>query len=299
MEYVEGQNLKELINENAPYENGFIISVATQIAEALAHAHENGVVHRDIKPQNILVTPEGVVKVADFGIARSQVSSDTIKLSDSTMGTIHYVSPEHLRSVGVVDGRSDLYSLGILMYEMATREVPFDGISEAAISNMHLNEPLPDIYDKAPAIYPIIAGMITKLTEKNPVNRYQTAWELVDDLDMALTRLGAALGEVPMPAYIPDGFTFERATYQANVLALNIRYKNDDQEFRMYIGHYPEEWGIPQWSAAYETVEINGFAGKFGGTMLWLQVGDIAYTFDGFKSGLGKNELIKIAESLE
>ena len=120
-----------------------------------------------------------------------------------------------------------------------------------------------------------------------------------DDLDEALARLGTTLDTIKMPAYLPDGFTFEQATYHANVTALNISYKYGEQELGVHISYYPEEWGIPVWSGTFELVEVNGFNGKTGGGSLWLQVGDVSYMFDGYNSDLDYDQLIAIAESLQ
>ena len=120
-----------------------------------------------------------------------------------------------------------------------------------------------------------------------------------DDLDEAIARLEATLGTTKMPANIPDGFTFEQATYHANVTALNISYKYGEQELDVRISYYPEEWGIPVWSGTFELVEVNGFSGKTGGGSLWVQVGDVSYMFDGYNSDLDYDQLIAIAESLQ
>jgi len=120
-----------------------------------------------------------------------------------------------------------------------------------------------------------------------------------DDLDAALARLSASLGsDVIMPATLPQGFTFDNATYHANVTALQINYTFGGQELRIRISHYPEEWGIPQWSATFEEVEVNGFSGKTGGGALWLQVGDVSYFFDGYNANLSYEQLVEIAVSL-
>jgi len=119
-----------------------------------------------------------------------------------------------------------------------------------------------------------------------------------DDLDTALARLATSLGNVKMPAYLPEGFTFEQATYHANVTALQINYSFGGQQLSVRIGHYPEEWGIPQWSSTFEEIEINGWSGKTGGGALWLQVGDISYFFDGYNAGMSYEQLAEIAASL-
>ncbi|MDR2904168.1 MAG: protein kinase, partial [Clostridiales bacterium] len=148
MEYIEGLTLKELITKKAPFSNDEILGVAIQINDALAHAHANGIVHRDIKPQNILVTNKGTIKVTDFGIALT-VNSNTISVGNNTLGSVHYISPEQARG-GFIDAKSDLYSLGIVMYEMATGELPFDGESSVAVALMQINEPMPDLTEINP-----------------------------------------------------------------------------------------------------------------------------------------------------
>ncbi len=186
MEYIDGLTLKELINKRAPFGNDEILGVAIQITDALMHAHSNGIVHRDIKPQNILVTKSGVIKVTDFGIART-VDSNTVSVGDSTMGSVHYFSPEQARG-GFIDAKSDLYSLGIVMYEMATGELPFDGESAVAIALKQVNEPLPNIRKINPNISENVENVIIKLTDKKSFNRFTNDQELSDTLKAAIIK---------------------------------------------------------------------------------------------------------------
>ena len=184
MEYIHGKTLKELISEKAPFTNDAMLGVASQIAAALIHAHEAGIIHRDVKPQNVLCMPNGIVKVADFGIARSQESRST---SDefSTMGSVHYISPE-VACNDPVDPRSDLYSLGIVMYEMMTGELPFDSEDGEEIAMMHVESPFPNVRKKNPEILPIVREIINKLTNKQPFRRYQSANSLYADIQRAI-----------------------------------------------------------------------------------------------------------------
>ncbi len=185
MEYIDGFTLKELIKRRAPFDNDEVLGVSIQIAYALATAHSNKVIHRDIKPQNILVTAAGIVKVTDFGIARA-VSASTVTATGSAMGSVHYFSPEQARG-GYVDYKSDIYSLGIVMYEMATGRLPFDNETTVSIALMHINEPMPDMLKINPNISEPLYKIITKATEKLQINRYATIEEMCIDLKRALT----------------------------------------------------------------------------------------------------------------
>lgn len=187
MEYIDGLTLKDLIKRKAPFAGEEILGVAIQIAAALQHAHKNEIVHRDVKPQNILITRDFTVKVTDFGIAQS--SSDSTKVTnESNMGSVHYFSPEQARG-GYVDFKSDIYSLGIVMYEMATGELPFDSDAPVSIALMHINEPIPDIKAKNPNISEAVIKIILKATEKLSLKRYQDITEMLDIMKRTLTKL--------------------------------------------------------------------------------------------------------------
>jgi serine/threonine-protein kinase len=183
MEYVNGKTLKELIKEKAPMAAYDVINIARQICIALEHAHSNNIIHRDIKPQNILVTHDGIVKVADFGIARVSNSS-TLTNTGSVLGTAYYISPEQARG-GYVDEKTDIYSLGIVMYEMATGKVPFDGESPVTVALKHLQEEPMKPSELNENIPPALEGIILKCLAKNPASRYESATELIKDLDRA------------------------------------------------------------------------------------------------------------------
>jgi len=184
LEYVDGYSLKELIAKKAPFDDDIIIAVTLQIAEGLAEAHYNGIVHRDIKPQNILVTRTNIVKVADFGIAR--VARSSTLTAGGSMGSVHYSSPEQARN-GYLDHTTDIYSLGVCMYEMATGTLPFDGEREVSIAMCHLNNEFPDILERNPNVSESIIQIIKKATEKPTALRYQTADDLINDLLRAQT----------------------------------------------------------------------------------------------------------------
>lgn len=184
MEYINGCTLKEIINKEAPFDNKKALNYALKIASALQHAHRNHIVHRDIKPQNILVTVDGELKVTDFGIAHA-ANSSTVTMTSTAIGSVHYFSPEQARG-GYVDEKSDLYSLGIVMYEMVTGKLPFEGDSSVSIALKHLNEDLPSIYHFNPNISKSLEGIILKATQKRADQRYLDVDSMIADMKKAL-----------------------------------------------------------------------------------------------------------------
>ncbi len=189
MEYVDGMTLKDLIAKSAPFNDISVLSVTVQIAAALSHAHKNGIIHQDIKPQNIMVTRGGDVKVMDFGIALTVGTSG----GGAAYGSVHYVSPEQARGAEV-DFRTDLYSLGIVMYEMATGALPYSGTNPIAVARKHIMEPLPDITALNPNIATTTLEIIAKLTQKDPNNRFPSAEALAVEIKRALARLTGKSG---------------------------------------------------------------------------------------------------------
>ena len=182
MEYVEGITLKTYIEKKGQLSFKESASIAIQVARGIEDAHNKNIIHRDIKPQNIIISTDGKVKVTDFGIAKA-TSSNTI--SSDVMGSVHYASPEQARN-GFVDGRSDIYSLGIVMFEMVTGRVPFDGDTTVAVALQHLQEEIarPSIY--APDLPISFEKIILKCTQKTPDRRYQTIEELLTDIRRSL-----------------------------------------------------------------------------------------------------------------
>ena len=183
MELVEGITLKKYIEKRGRIPFKEAVSIAIQVANGLDAAHKHNIVHRDIKPQNIIISKEGKVKVTDFGIAKV-ASSSTIN-SSSTMGSVHYISPEQARG-GYSDARSDLYSLGITIFEMLTGTVPFDGDSTVAVAVQHIQDEIPAPSTVTDDIPLSIDRIVLKLTQKKPDRRYQTAAELISDLKKSL-----------------------------------------------------------------------------------------------------------------
>ena len=180
MEYIEGKTLKQLIREKGRMNPHHAAEIAQQICKALVHAHKNHIVHRDIKPHNILVTKDGTAKVTDFGIARA-VTSSTVTNTGSVIGSVHYFSPEQARG-GYIDEKSDLYSLGIVLYEMVTGKVPFEGESPISIALKHIQEtvtPPAELIDGIPAG---LEQIIMKAIQKDPGSRYETAEQMLEDI---------------------------------------------------------------------------------------------------------------------
>ncbi|GKU78507.1 Stk1 family PASTA domain-containing Ser/Thr kinase [Paenibacillus sp. L3-i20] len=184
MEYVEGNNLNELIQERAPLQAEEAVRFAMQICDALGHAHQNHIIHRDIKPHNILIGNNGRVKVTDFGIARA-VTSSTITHTGSVLGSVHYFSPEHAKGINAGE-KSDLYSLGIVLYQMLTGKLPFLGESPISVALKHLQETIEAPRSINPHIPQSVENIILKATRKNQSERYSSAQEMLLDLESCL-----------------------------------------------------------------------------------------------------------------
>lgn len=196
MEYVEGHTLKEYIDANGMLSWQETVEYAIQICSALDKAHKNGIVHRDIKPQNIILTNDGVLKVTDFGIARAS-SNETKNMGESTMGSVHYFSPEQARG-GYTDAKSDIYSLGIVMYELITGILPFNGESPIAIAIKHMQEKPVSPKEFNISIPLAVESIILKAMSKEQGLRYQSAEEMLADLNKVMQKPSEQISSTPV-----------------------------------------------------------------------------------------------------
>ena len=190
MELIDGITLKQYLREHGPIDAPQAVDFSLQIARALSHAHGKGIVHRDIKPQNILVVEDGVIKVADFGIANLQ--SEVPDVENEAIGSVHYISPEQARGLPV-DGRSDIYSLGIVMYEMLSGKLPFDGDDDRTVALKHLSAVPTPLREIAPSVPEALEKIVMKAMNASLDERYQTADALVADLEALQKTINGSL----------------------------------------------------------------------------------------------------------
>ncbi len=198
LEYVSGNTLKEIIRQKGILGTNTAIQVTIRILSALQHAHDNGIIHRDIKPQNVLVHSDGHVKVADFGIAR-MTGALTISKGDTVVGSVHYSSPEQATGT-VVDATSDIYSTGVVLYEMLTGRVPFVGDTPVAVAMQHIKAAPPPISEFNPDVPAGLVAVVMKAMEKSPAKRFQNAREMADALTRVRDGKEAALPAPAQPA---------------------------------------------------------------------------------------------------
>ena len=184
MEYVEGKHLKNLLKKRGKLTVPEVVDIVLQITNGLSVAHDSYIIHRDIKPQNILILDNGLIKITDFGIAVA-MNATQLTQTNSVMGSVHYLPPEQASGKGATL-QSDIYSIGILMYELLTGKLPFKGDNAVEIALKHLKEPMPSIRDEIPDIPQSVENIILKATAKNPKNRYADAREMHEDLKTCL-----------------------------------------------------------------------------------------------------------------
>ncbi len=184
MEYIEGKHLKQLLKKRGKLTVSEAVDIVSQITDGLSVAHDSYIIHRDIKPQNIMILENGLVKITDFGIAMA-INSTQLTQTNSVMGSVHYLPPEQASGKGATL-QSDIYSIGILFYELLTGKLPFKGENAVEIALKHLKEPFPNIKDEIPGIPQSVENIIIKATAKNPKNRYADAREMHEDLKTCL-----------------------------------------------------------------------------------------------------------------
>ena len=201
MEYIEGKQLKQLLKKRGKLTISEVIDIMLQISDGLSVAHDNYIIHRDIKPQNIMILENGLVKITDFGIAMA-MNSTQLTQTNSVMGSVHYLPPEQANGKGSTL-QSDIYSMGILMYELLTGELPYKGDNAVEIALKHLKEPLPSVREKVPEVPQSVENIIIKATAKNPKNRYPDARAMNEDLRTCLDESRANEEKIVLP--YPEG----------------------------------------------------------------------------------------------
>src|SRR5918912_3003473 len=192
-EYVEGETLKDRIRRLGRLPVPEAVAYAIEVGRALSSAHAHKLVHRDVKPQNVLIDPDGRAKVTDFGIARS-MEAKGLTATGRVLGTTDYVSPEQALGHQVTE-QSDIYSLGIVLYEMLTGETPFSADTQVAVAMKHVRDPLPDVQRRRPEVSAALASIVERATAKETRNRYRTVDEMVHDLEQVLAIEAARAGE--------------------------------------------------------------------------------------------------------
>ena len=215
MEYIEGKNLKDLLKKRGKLTTSEVVDIMSQIADGLSVAHDSYIIHRDIKPQNIMILENGLVKITDFGIAMA-MNATQLTQTNSVMGSVHYLPPEQASGKGSTL-KSDIYSMGILMYELLTGKLPYRGDNAVEIALKHLKEPLPSIRDELPDLPQSVENVILKSAAKNPKNRYNDAREMYEDLKTCLddSRLNEPKFEYEYPELDGDNKKFTKQVENA------------------------------------------------------------------------------------
>lgn len=223
MEYIEGKNLKELTKKRGKLTTTEVVDIMSQIADGLSVAHDSYIIHRDIKPQNIMILENGLVKITDFGIAMA-MNATQLTQTNSVMGSVHYLPPEQASGKGSTL-KSDIYSMGILMYELLTGVLPYRGDNAVEIALKHLKEPLPSIREELPDLPQSVENIILKSAAKNPKNRYNDAREMYEDLKTCLddSRLKEERFEYQYPELDNDNKKFTKQVEKA------ISVENDEE----------------------------------------------------------------------
>ena len=292
MELIQGKTLKEIIiEERGPLPWKWSVNVAIQIASALEMAHKNNIIHRDIKPHNIIITEDGIAKVTDFGIAKA-VSNSTITAFGTTIGSVHYFSPEHARG-GFTDAKSDLYSLGVVMYEMVTGKVPFDADTPVSVALKHMQEDPEEPIELNPNLPSAVNKIIMKALKKDTTLRYQTASEMLSDLRKALKN--------------PDGEFVDDREYDETAKTQKINtdlYGNIEEDSKAKNKNGKKEGKFKKFIKEHKALSIVIglillFALSLGGTLAFLNLTNPPEVELPNLVGMSKEEAQKEAENLK
>jgi serine/threonine-protein kinase len=225
MEYIKGQTLKQLIKKRGRLSVPETVDIVSQLTDGLAHAHDSYIIHRDIKPQNIMILEDGMVKITDFGIAMAINASDLTQ-TNSVMGSVHYLPPEQASGKGSTI-KSDIYSLGILMYEMLAGTMPFKGETAVEIAMKHLKNPMPSIRKENPTVPQSLENIILKATAKNTKNRYNNVREVYDDIKTCLDK--SRKDEKRIVFKYPENEYSDENTQVVNNLKDEIKAKEEEK----------------------------------------------------------------------
>ena len=226
MEYINGQTLKQLIKKRGKLSVPEVIDIMSQLTDGLAHAHDSYIIHRDIKPQNIMILDDGMIKITDFGIAMAINASDLTQ-TNSVMGSVHYLPPEQASGKGSTI-KSDIYSLGIMMYEMLAGVMPFRGETAVEIAMKHLKNPMPSVRKVNETVPQSVENIILKATAKNPKNRYNNVRELYDDLKTCQDK--SRMDEKRITFTYPENEFDDESTKVIGSLKEEIKNKEDKKE---------------------------------------------------------------------
>ena len=229
MEYIEGKTLKQLLKKRETLTLPEVIDIMLQLTDGLAHAHESYIIHRDIKPQNIMILDNGLVKITDFGIAMA-LNATQLTQTNSVMGSVHYLPPEQANGKSATV-KSDIYSLGILMYELITGSVPFKGDNAVEIALKHMKEKIPSIRKQNPTIPQSVENIVIKATAKNPRNRYDSVKEMHDDLEVCMEKENAKKVTFEYPENdIDDSEPITKKKEKNKIEKPNVEYTEKKEE---------------------------------------------------------------------
>ena len=229
MEYIEGKTLKQLLKKRETLTLPEVIDIMLQLTDGLAHAHESYIIHRDIKPQNIMILDNGLVKITDFGIAMA-LNATQLTQTNSVMGSVHYLPPEQANGKSATV-KSDIYSLGILMYELIIGSVPFKGDNAVEIALKHMKEKIPSIRKQNPTIPQSVENIVIKATAKNPRNRYDSVKEMHDDLEICMEKENAKKVTFEYPENdIDDSEPITKKKEKNKIEKPNVEYTEKKEE---------------------------------------------------------------------